>query len=109
MEQEPNLGVAEEVRVEWGKELTVASQIADERHWYFAEDELSEEKRASGERIWRISDKKMSGSPSSKQKAACGGEGWMLGESGAERGESIWRESERSAWSASGMGETERS
>ena len=66
--QEPGLGVVEEVRVEWGKELSVASQIADERHWYFPKAKSSEEKWASGERVWRKADRKMSGSPSSKRK-----------------------------------------
>jgi len=54
--------------VEWGKELSAAFQIADERHWYLAMAKLSEGNWTSGERIWRRSERNMSRSPSSKRK-----------------------------------------
>lgn len=74
MGQDRGLGVVEVERVEWGKELTAASQIADERHWYLVEAESSEEKWASEGRIWRRAYKKMSRLPSSKRKMVRGGE-----------------------------------
>ena len=40
-------------QVEWGKDLSVASQIVDERHWYLAVVETREAKLASGGSIWR--------------------------------------------------------
>ena len=91
-----------------GVELSATSQIVDERHWYLAKAESSDEKWASEGRIWRRANKKMSGSPSSKRKVVRGGEGGLCGEGWVGRGGSNLRESERSTWLARGMGYIER-
>ena len=86
MGQEVVLMVFEEVRMEWGKVLNAAFQIADERQWYLAMAESSEEKWASGKRIRRRSERKMSRSPSSKQKVVWGGGVFAGGERCLRRG-----------------------
>ena len=94
--------------MEWGKELSAAFQIVDERHWYLAMAKLSEGNWTSSGRICRRSKRNMLGSPSSKRKVV-GLRGVFWGGGGVGGGGSIWRERERSAWSAKGMGRMERS
>ena len=71
--------------MEWGKELSAAFQIVDERHWYLAMAKLSEGNWTSSGRICRRSKRNMLGSPSSKQKVFWGG-GVLVG------GEWSWKE-----------------
>jgi hypothetical protein len=81
-------------RVEWGKDLSVASQMADERQVYLVEAESSKENWVSDGSILRRVEEKMSGSPSSNRKVVRGG---PRGERWGGRGGSNWREKERSA------------
>lgn len=60
-------------RVEWGKDLSAASQMADEIREYLVEAESSTENWVfDGSILCRV-EKKMSGSPSSNQKVVWGG------------------------------------
>jgi len=68
MGQDSGFWGAEEVRVEWGKDLSADSQIVDERHWYLSEADLSWEKWVTSRSIWRSVEEKMSRSPSSNRK-----------------------------------------
>ena len=74
--------------------MSAASQMADERQVNLVEVGLSKENWVSNGSILRKVEEKMSGSPSSNQNVVRGGpqgEGWD------GRGESYWREKERSA------------
>lgn len=89
MGQDPSLGEMEVERVEWGKDLSVASQITTERQVYLVEVESSKESWVFDGSILRRIEEKMSDSPSSNRKVVQGGsrgEGWG-GRGGSNRRE----------------------
>lgn len=94
MGQDPTLGEMEVERVEWGKDLSVASQMEDERQVYLVEAKSSKENWVSDGSILCSVEEKTSRSPSSNQKVVRGGprgNGW------GGRGGSNQREKEISA------------
>ena len=60
-------------RVEWGKDLSVTSQMAAERQVYLVEAESSKENWVFYGSIFRRVEEKISGSISSNQKVVWGG------------------------------------
>ena len=88
MGQDSTFGEMDVERVEWGKDLSVASQMTDEIHVYLVEEESRKENWVSGGSILRRVEEKMSGLPLSNRKVVRGGprgEGW------GGRGGSNWR------------------
>lgn len=94
MGQDPTLGEMEVERAEWGKDLSVASQMVVERQVYLVEAESSKENWVFDGSILRRVEEKMSGSPSSNRKVVRGG---PRGEGCGGRGRSNQREKEVSA------------
>lgn len=89
MGQDPTLGEMEIEQVEWGKDLSAASQMPDERQVYLVEAESSKENWVSDGSILHIVEEKISGSPSSNHKVVRGG---PQGDGSGGRGGSNQRE-----------------